>query len=129
MHNYRIRDMRGLGPRHIKALEQIGIKTVRDLQGCNLQVVEAATQIPYLTLEKWWRAAHLMKIKGIGPNIAALLVYGDVAEIPHLLNLGPGMLVALIRQFNDQKHYLRIKMTLSRATHILENARSLYGGK
>jgi predicted flap endonuclease-1-like 5' DNA nuclease len=62
------------------------------------------TRIHEKTLEKWVQMADLLRVKGIGPDVARLLAAAGVATVAQLKGQDPKSLGDAIAKVNDKDH-------------------------
>jgi predicted RecB family nuclease len=102
---YKILEIEGIAPEHMRKLEKAGITTTEHLlaQAGDAKARErlaVSTGIGEKSLAKWAAMADLMRVKGIGQQYSELLVAVGVNSTEKLLTFKPDVLVHMM---NEQK--------------------------
>ncbi|OGF13035.1 MAG: hypothetical protein A2W00_11985 [Candidatus Eisenbacteria bacterium RBG_16_71_46] len=104
---YKIMDIQGIGPEFGKKLEMVNVHTTDDLlkhfndptMRRNLIEKTGASE-PVLT--KWVQMAELMRIKGVGPQYAELLLLAGVDTVDKLRAVSPETFEKKLVELNTQ---------------------------
>jgi predicted flap endonuclease-1-like 5' DNA nuclease len=90
-------------------LKAVGVATTFALleKGGELPARKALARqakIPEKTLEGWIQMADLMRIKGVGPDVARLLAAAGVHTVAALRTADPDKLIADVLKANEKQH-------------------------
>lgn len=97
----------GIGPAYASRLNQVGIITVPQLLQANPDVIGPKVEATPELVREWQSMAELMRLKGVGPQYAELLVKGGVRSIAHLAASDPD---DLSRKLGDVERGRKIRI-------------------
>ena len=87
----------GIGPAYATRLNAQGVITVQQLLAANPEEVGPAIDVMPDQVREWQSMATLMRIKGVGPQAAEVLVKAGIRSVPHLAAEDAEALSAKIR--------------------------------
>lgn len=93
-------DLEGIGQTYAKRLQENGIKHTQHLLFASNNRLEKVTNAPAGTVVNWKHMAQLVKINGVGPQFAELMVRAGVEGIEDLKTLNVTRTVAQIRDYS-----------------------------
>ena len=93
-------DLEGVGPTYAARLQDNGIKHTQHLLFASNNRIEKVTGAPAKTVQNWKHMAQLVKINGVGPQFAELMVRAGVEGIEDLKTLNVTRTVAQIRDYS-----------------------------
>ena len=126
----RIIEIEGIGPKYVKKLNSIGIKTTEDLLengGTKQGRKELAkkTGISETIILEWVNMADLFRIRGIGEEYSYLLREAGVSTVVELSRRNPENLYETMLGVNEAKKSVRRAPTLNQAIAWIEQAKIL----
>ena len=126
----RIIEIEGIGPKYVKKLNSIGIKTTEDLLengGTKQGRKELAkkTGISETIILEWVNMADLFRIRGIGEEYSYLLREAGVSTVVELSRRNPENLYKTMLGVNEAKKSVRRAPTLNQAIAWIEQAKIL----
>lgn len=101
-------DLEGIGPTYAKKLGDAGIKNTQELLFTDDAKLEKLTGAPAKTIQNWKDMSQLIKISGIGPQFAELMVRAGIAGIDGLKKGEPK---AMVKQIKDYEATLSTNVT------------------
>ena len=107
--SHKINEIKGLDPHVAAKMQQAHINTVDDLVNqtqTSHQRTELANQlgVPPSQLTGWLNRANLMRLKGVGTEMANLLEDSGVDSVKELQHRKADMLATKLKETNDAKH-------------------------
>ncbi len=128
--DYKIEDIEGIGPVYAAKLMEAGIKTTNSLlKACggpqDRDMMSAKTAISSHLLLKWTNMADLMRISGIGRQIAELLEASGVDTVKELKHRQADNLAAKMAEVNAEKHLCRVSPASAVVSKWIEQANGL----
>jgi predicted flap endonuclease-1-like 5' DNA nuclease len=107
--SHKISEIKGLDPHVAAKMQQAHINTVDDLVNqtqTSHQRTELANQlgVPPSQLTGWLNRANLMRLKGVGTEMANLLEDSGVDSVKELQHRKADMLATKLKETNDAKH-------------------------
>jgi len=107
--SHKISEIKGLDPKVAAKMQQAHINTVDDLVNqtqTSHQRTELANQlgVPPSQLTGWLNRANLMRLKGVGTEMANLLEDCGVDSVKELQHRKADMLATKLKETNDAKH-------------------------
>lgn len=120
--DYRVDAIRGIGPEERERLLAARIETTQDLlERCSSfeerRALGEYLGIPPERLLTWANMADLMRISGVGPQYAELLVAATVDTILELRHRNPENLARRMHELNEET---RLAKTAPSANHVQE---------
>lgn len=85
-------DLEGMGPEQRDALHRAGVARTDQLRQADVSDLSHFTEIPRTKLEDWQAMADLLRILGVGPHVAALLVFSGIRSPEELAKQTPALL-------------------------------------
>ena len=127
---HKISEIKGLDPKVAAKLQQAHINTVDDLvkeTHTSQQRTALAKQlgVPPSQLTDWINRADLMRLKGIGTEMANLLEDSGVDSVKELQHRKADMLTAKLKETNDAKHITHQVPGQAQVQEWIEEARIL----
>lgn len=128
----KVADIKGMDPAAQQKLEAAGIKTTQQFlqqTGTAQQRNALAKQIGVAPsqLTEWVNRADLMRLKGVGKEMANLLEECGVDSIKELQHRKPENLYAALKQANDEKKITHHAPTQSQVEEWIREAGTLSG--
>lgn len=128
--SYKIASIEGIGETYAEKLSKVGISTTSDLlQRCGDRAgrtkVEWETGISGSILLKWANMADLMRVSGVGPQFAELLVATGVDTVKELRQRNGENLAEQLKDLNEQKRLSRTVPAMSIVEGWIDQAKSL----
>ena len=92
-----------------KLLRKAGIRTTLDIlmhgrTPADREALAARSGLPLARIEDWAAFADLMRVRGIGPDVARLLARAGLRTIAALQQADPVTTAAQIKQINQREH-------------------------
>ncbi len=120
----------GIGPAYRAKLEAARIFTIEDLiNRCGSPAMRKQTaaeaSISQWRLQKWVRAADLMRLNGIGPEISELLGAAGAPSLAQLRACNPEGLHSRLIQVNESARLARRTPGLPIVSHWIDKAQQL----
>jgi predicted flap endonuclease-1-like 5' DNA nuclease len=127
---HKISEIKGLDPKVAAKLQQAHVDTVDDLvKGTQTshQRAELAKQlgVPPSQLTGWVNRANLMRLKGVGTEMANLLEDCGVDSVKELQHRKADMLATKLKETNDAKHITSHVPSHTQVQEWIEEARTL----
>jgi predicted flap endonuclease-1-like 5' DNA nuclease len=127
---HKISEIKGLDPKVATKLQQAHIDTVDDLvkhAQTPHQRAELAQQlgVPPSQFTGWLNRANLMRLKGVGTEMANLLEDSGVDSVKELQHRKAEMLVTKLKETNDAKHITSHAPSQTQVQEWIEEARTL----
>jgi predicted flap endonuclease-1-like 5' DNA nuclease len=127
---HKISEIKGLEPKVAAKLQQARIDTVDDLvkhAQTPHQRAELAKQlgVPPSQFTGWLNRANLMRLKGVGTEMANLLEDSGVDSVKELQHRKADMLVTKLKEINDAKHITSHAPSHTQVQEWIEEARTL----
>lgn len=91
-----IGEIAGVQPAYAVTLENLGIRYSTDLLGTDAARIASALGIPVETVQNWQSMSDLLRIKGVGPQFADLLLECGIRSLRDLAAADPRDLVLRI---------------------------------
>ncbi len=126
----KIVDIEGIGDVSAEKLITIGIKTVEDLLDRagtpkGRDEIAEATGISSVRLMTWVNHADLIRVLGIGPQMAELLEAAGVDTVPELARRSAENLHTKMAEVNEQKHLTKRMASVSQIANWIEQCKSM----
>jgi predicted flap endonuclease-1-like 5' DNA nuclease len=93
----------GIGEAYASRLNQHGIITIPQLMDASPEDVAAKIGVTSALVREWQAAGQLMRVKGIGPQYAEILVMAGITTIGQLAQSDPAALTAKIDAIEDSR--------------------------
>ncbi len=115
---HKIGEIKDLDPRVQAKLEQANIHTVEDLLNATSTPAHRTALAKQLNVDSsqltdWINRADLMRLKGVGKEMANLLEESGVDSCKELQHRKPDKLQARLKEINDAKHLTHHAPTIS----------------
>lgn len=130
---HKISEIKGMDPTAQTKLNEAGITTVEELlqqtstpQDKSALAKKIGVQPPQLT--EWINRADLMRLKGVGTEMANLLEECGVDSCKELQHRKPDNLATKLKEVNDQKHITHHAPTEAQVTEWIAEAKDIAGG-
>lgn len=128
--DYKIIDIEGIGPIYAEKLENVGIKTVKDLleKGKNAKGrrdLAETTGISGKRILTWVNHADLLRIEEIDPDCAELLEASGVDTVTELALRNPANLLKKMETVNESKHLAPSVPSLEELKEMIAKAKTL----
>lgn len=98
----------GIGPKYGRKFTKIGIKTLDDLRGMNINKVYRKTGISKKKLMKWQAMAVLQEVRGIDRQISEVLVKGGITDLRKLAREKPKKILRMIKDAREPREAYNI---------------------
>ena len=92
-------DLEGIGPTYEKKLHAAKITNTQELLFTDDAKLEKLTGAPAKTIQNWKDMSQLVKINGVGPQFAELMVRAGIAGIEGLKKGEPKAMVAQVKEY------------------------------
>ncbi|MGB1586160.1 MAG: DUF4332 domain-containing protein [Thermoplasmatota archaeon] len=92
-------DLEGIGPTYEKKLHDAGIHNTQQLLFTDDAALQDITGAPGKTVQNWKHMSQLLKINGIGPQFAELMVRAGIEGIDGLRGGDPEAMVAQVKAY------------------------------
>jgi predicted flap endonuclease-1-like 5' DNA nuclease len=120
----------GIGRREAEALAAVGIRTTEDLLEAAARpkgraALAEQTGIAEDTLLAWANRADLLRIAGLGTELAALLAAAGVTSVPELKRQRPDVLAAALQAANAKRKRLRRAPGEAQCAKLIAAAKTL----
>ena len=128
---HKIKDIKGLDDETKKKMEEAGIKDVEHLmEQCSTPARKTALAkklgIPGSQLTEFVNRADLLRLKGVGPEMANLLEEGGVDSVKELRRRTPENLANKLKALNDEKKIAHRAPTLQQIQGWIQQADEMY---
>lgn len=110
--SYPLARIAAIGARHASKLGAAGLRTTEDLLEAAARpkgraAIAEKTGISETLILKWANRADLMRVQGIGADLAELLDLAGVESVPELKRRRPEALAAALRAANGRRALVR----------------------
>lgn len=92
----------GIGPAYADRLAQVGIRTLEDLRGMDIQGTHEKTGISPRNLINWQSMAILQQVEGIDPQFSEALVRMEVVDFRALMDTMPEAILENLGNFQEK---------------------------
>jgi predicted flap endonuclease-1-like 5' DNA nuclease len=128
--SHKVSEIKGLEPQAATKLQQMQIHTVDDLvkrTQTPQQRTELATRLGVVPshLTDWVNRANLMRLKGVGTEMANLLEDCGVDSVKELQHRKADALATKLKDTNDTKHITHHSPSQDQVREWIEEARTL----
>lgn len=128
--DYSIEMLGAVEPAEIERLSEAGIETTQDLlAACRAPAsrarLRAAIGVSEQRLTTWLQVADLLRIRGIGPQFAELLLAAGVSTVPDLAASNPDSLAAEVARVRRALRLSRAAPPGTRIRRWVDEARRL----
>lgn len=96
-----VEEVEGIGDTYAERLEAEGIHTLGDMEAAGPRRVTEITDAPRATVDKWFAATELMRVKDVGKQFAELMVRAGVTSIAELAEQDPDDLLARLQEYQE----------------------------
>lgn len=122
-------ELEGVRRSDARKLRAVGVRHTGQLLAYNADRLTRETEIDAAKIETWQAMADLVRIDGIGPQFAALLVRAGVLSVERLADETPETLVQRVEQYvKDARHPpTRAGVDIGRARAWISEAQALAG--
>ncbi len=127
---YPLLRVEGIGPHYATRLAEAGLRTTEDLLEAAARPkgradLAAKTGISERLILKWANRADLMRVKGIGEELADLLEVAGVNTVPELKRRRPDTLAAALKAANARRNLVRRVPSEAECAKLIEAAKAL----
>ncbi len=128
---HKIKDIKGLDEATQQKMEEAGITNVEQLlEQCSTPARKTALAkklgIPGPQLTEFVNRADLLRLKGVGPEMANLLEEGGIDSIKELRRRTPENLATKLKALNDEKKITHHAPTLQQIQGWIQQADEMY---
>jgi len=128
--SYSLLAIEGIGPHYARRLAEAGLRTTEDLLEAAARpkgraALAAKTGISEALILKWANRADLMRVKGIGEELADLLEVAGVDTVPELKRRRPDALAAALKAANEKRNLVRRVPGEAQCARLIEAAKAL----
>lgn len=123
-------DLEGIGPTYEKKLHDAGITNTQELLFTDDEELQDITGAPAKTVQNWKHMSQLLKINGIGPQFAELMVRAGIEGIEGLKEGDPEDMVAQVKEYESglKTHVTGSGIGIKRMTDWHEQAKAMRKG-